>query len=257
MKYENHNQNRRIFSYDRYKQRINNQDELVKPANNFRNVNNYEDYRNYNNYLDDENNSGIRKINDNKIRFHYNPQKFQNDYNHNNNDQYYYNLEKHNILRKNEEEFNNKIPKENKINAGYLYNTRILSEDKSKKNNENNFNDGNKIDQQDYKIRREKPQHQNHNNQELKGKDYRINNRPQSVNNYYNHNINEEHNYDDKGKKRDENFKGYKFIDAKDIIKIKNSQNTNSINNINNGAKMDNKNYMNNNYNNNNQNKYN
>jgi len=143
MNYEKYNSNNRFFSYDKNQQRLNNQNHVVYPVNNIRNIKNYENNRNYNNYLENENNLGIRKINNNKInpgRFHYkHEENFQNDIDNNNNKQYYNNLYGPNIKRKNEEESNYKFQKENKINAGYLYNPDIPNADKPRKNNENNF----------------------------------------------------------------------------------------------------------------------
>ena len=243
MNYGYYYSNQRVLSYDRNNPRMNNQNQLVYPTNNIRKVDNHEKDRNYYHYLENENNKGIRKINNNKI----NPSRFH--YQHNNN------LGELKMNPKNDEEFNNIPQNENRMNAGYLYNPKVVIVDKTRDSYKKNFNDGNGIDTKDYRNRRERPNH-NNNYQGLKGEDYIINNRLQSGNNYHNLNHNGEHINDNYRQKRDENYRDDKFINVNEINVIKKYQNTNSRGDDNNRVKMDDKFYLKkNNYNNNIQNK--
>ena len=192
MNNQKYNQNNRFHSYDKYQPRMNNQNQVVHPANNIRNINNYRNNRNYENNLEDDDRSGIRKINGkqkNPGRFNNYHEKISKKYNYNNyNYNYKYNncLDKPNVTRKNENGFNLNPNKEIKINASNLNNIRALSADKYIENEKNNFNENNLLANRDQKRtqKNERFHHKYCNNKELISIDFETNSHPENRNNH-------------------------------------------------------------------------
>ena len=257
---------RRPFSYDNYKlERNNNYNRVVLPANDFRNRN----YNDFNRGNDFQNDNGIRKINNenfylekNKYKFERNNNNYQmNNYGISNQRNYQdnnYGSKRQYHYRREEEELNydkyNNYPNENKIkNANQLYNIRRVQSDnkfsrEDNPNMRNNFNNNHVIDiasnNEGYRKRAQRKFANPTNNQELKDRDYRINNRPQSANNPYLDKHPREHiSYDKISKNKYNNDNSDKLlIGDKDINHIKNAQNTRNIDHYNsNQEKIENK----------------